>query len=161
MATPGFQVLVEAISRRLFTAKGSIIAASQAGTPVEQTVGADGTVLMAKSGNTAGLNWDALVVEFDNGNSGTALTIDWSKGGTQKVTMNGNCTFMFTNPVAGHYYTLILTQDGTGSRTATWPTAKWQGGSAFVLSTSAGYVDIVTFYYDGTNYWAQGAAHWA
>ena len=38
--------------------------------------------------------------EYDNGNTGTAKTIDWAANGrTQKVNANGNVTFTFTAPV--------------------------------------------------------------
>jgi uncharacterized delta-60 repeat protein len=48
---------------------------------------------------------------FDNGNSGTAATIDWSKGDTQKITLNSNTsTFTFTNPVVGVNYKLLIKQ---------------------------------------------------
>jgi hypothetical protein len=54
--------------------------------------------------------------------------------------------------VAGQSITLILTQDGTGSRLLT-STMKFAGGSK-TLSTAANAVDIITVYYDGTTYWA-------
>jgi hypothetical protein len=83
------------------------------------------------------------------GNSGTAATVDLENGNVQTVTMTGNCTFTFSNPPAtgkGGSFTLILTQDGTGSRTATWPAAvKWAGGSAPTLSTAAAAIDVLTF----------------
>jgi len=94
---------------------------------------------------------------FAAGNSGTALTINWNNGSAQKVTMTGNCTFTFTALealMADNNLTLYLTQDGTGSRTATWPASvKWTGAAAPTLTTTAGATDIVTFKWDGTNYW--------
>jgi len=46
-------------------------------------------------------------------------------------------------------------QDGTGSRTVTWPnTVKWPAATAVVLTTTASATDMVAFYYDGTNYYA-------
>lgn len=44
----------------LLTAKGSLIGATAANTPVEKTVGADGTVLYADSVQASGLRWGAL-----------------------------------------------------------------------------------------------------
>lgn len=92
-----------------------------------------------------------------DGNSGTAFTLNWTLGATHKVTLTGNCTFTFTAPIAiigNENLTLYLTQDGTGSRTATWPaTVKWTGAAAPTLTTTAGAVDIIAFKWDGTNYW--------
>ena len=81
------------------------------------------------------------------------VAVDWNKSVNQQVTMAGNRTFTFSNPVAGSFYTLKITQDATGSRLATFPAAvEWAGGSAPTLTTTASRVDIITFYYDGTDY---------
>ena len=107
-------------------------------------------------GGTLDANGNAFgdATEVDNGNSGTADTIDWGAGNFQKSTMTGNCTFTFTAPSVKGRFQLMLVQDGTGSRTATWPAAvKWPGGTAPTLSTAASSIDIITFYYDGTNYY--------
>ena len=56
-----------------------------------------------------------------------------------------------TNLVAGSSV-LRITQDGTGSRTVTWNAIfKWSAGTAPVLSTAGGAIDILSFVYDGTN----------
>jgi hypothetical protein len=82
-------------------------------------------------------------------NSGTAYTIDLESGNVFEITLTGNCTFTFSNPPAtgkAGAFTLILKQDGTGSRTATWPAAvKWAGGTAPTLTTTASKTDILTF----------------
>jgi len=53
---------------------------------------------------------------------------------------------------------LVLKQDGTGSRLATWPAAVlWPDGTAPTLSTGANDIDIVSFYYDGTNYFGNSS----
>ncbi len=92
--------------------------------------------------------------EFDNGNSSTADTIDWGKGNKQKSTLTGNCTFTFTAPESKGNFVLRLIQDGTGTRLVTWPgTVKWPGGVAPTLTTTAAGIDIVSGYYDGTNYY--------
>ena len=100
--------------------------------------------------------------EVDNGNSSTADTIDWTAGNKQKSTLTGNCTFTFTAPSGPCNLILKLVQDGTGSRTVTWPaTVKWPEGTAPTLSTAANSVDIVSFYYDGTNYHGQASLAFA
>jgi hypothetical protein len=91
--------------------------------------------------------------EVDNGNSSTADTIDWTAGQKQKSTLTGVCTYTFTAPSGPCNLLLKLVQGGSGSYTVTWPASvKWPGGTAPTLSTAVGAVDIVTFYYDGTNY---------
>jgi hypothetical protein len=91
--------------------------------------------------------------EVDDGNSSTADTIDWSAGSAHKSTLTGNCTYTFSNPVTGGSYVLRCVQDGTGSRTVTWPSnVKWSAGVAPTLTTTASRQDIINFYYDGVLY---------
>jgi hypothetical protein len=79
------------------------------------------------------------------GNSSTSKTLDWDDGNTQLLTLTGNCTLTLSNPKDGFRYLIALLQDGTGTRTVTWPSAvKWQAGTAPTLSTTAGKCDIVT-----------------
>ena len=66
--------------------------------------------------------------------------------------MTGNCTLTLSNPVVGQVYVLKLVQDATGSRTMAWPAAvTWPAGTAPTLS-GASKVDVITLYWDGTNY---------
>jgi len=97
--------------------------------------------------------------EYDNGNSGTAITLDWNKGNKQKLTLTGAAALTFSaSPGAAASYVMKLVQDATGSRTITWPASvKWSGGTAPVLSTSPGAVDIIGLYYDGTNYYGMAS----
>lgn len=93
--------------------------------------------------------------------SATAVTlvdganIAWNlaSGGFATVTLAG--TRVLDNPtnmVAGGHYTLIIKQDGTGSRVLTYGTAyKFAGGTAPTLSTAANSIDILTFVSDGTS----------
>jgi hypothetical protein len=84
---------------------------------------------------------------------GATITPNVTDGNTQQVTLTGNVTFnAFTSPVAGQSLTLIVKQDATGSRTLT-STMKFAGGTK-TLTTAANSIDIISVYYDGTNYWA-------
>ena len=95
--------------------------------------------------------------EYDNGSSGTAKTIDFGNGQNQKVTLTGNCTFTFTAPLGVGTFKLKLIQDTTGGRSITWPsTVKWPGGITPTPTSTASAIDIISIYYDGTNYYAQG-----
>ncbi len=81
-------------------------------------------------------------------------TIDWKLGNKYYFTFGAQSdTFTFTAPSNPCNLLLVLKQDGTGSRTATWPvTVMWPGGTAPTLSTDGGSIDIISFYYDGTYY---------
>lgn len=81
-------------------------------------------------------------------------TIDWKLGNKFNFLFGAQAdTFTFTAPTNPCSLILKLTQDGTGGRVATWPaTVKWAGGTAPTLSTGGGEVDIIAFYFDGTNY---------
>jgi len=84
---------------------------------------------------------------------GATITPNVANGNIQTVTLTGNVTFSaFTSPIAGQSLTLFVVQDATGSRTLT-STMKFAGGSK-TLSTAANSIDIITAYYDGTNYYA-------
>lgn len=82
--------------------------------------------------------------------SGT-ITPDAANGNVQTITLNGNLTFSaFSNPVAGQSITLIINTNGT-NRTLT-STMKFAGGENTLSTTST--TDIISVFYDGTNYWA-------
>jgi len=92
--------------------------------------------------------------EIANGNSGASKTFDWRAGNKQTVTMTDDCEFTFTAPAGPCNLVLRIVQDGTGSRTVTWPgTCKWAGGTAPTLTTTAWAIDVVCFYFDGMNYY--------
>jgi len=74
-----------------------------------------------------------------------------TNGNVQTITLNGNLTLnAFTSPVAGQSLTLIVNTNGT-SRTLT-STMKFAGGSKTLSTTNT--TDIISVFYDGTNYWA-------
>ena len=76
-------------------------------------------------------------------------TIDWKSGNKFKFTFGAqNETFTFTAPTNPGNFLLMMVQDGTGSRTATWPaTVKWpNNGTAPTLSTGGGEIDIISFF---------------
>ena len=63
---------------------------------------------------------------------------------------------------AGKSFILILTQDGTGGRTATFTSVKWPGGVAPTITTTATTGrDILTFVSDGTNWYGTYAQAFA
>lgn len=94
---------------------------------------------------------------FDAGNSSTAITLDLANGNVQKITLTANCTITLTGPASGvmRSLTLLVFQDGTGSRTITWPASvKWGNAGAPVLTTTAAKMDMISlFTVDGGTNW--------
>jgi hypothetical protein len=91
-------------------------------------------------------------------NTGTAYTINTATGTVQILTLTGNCTFTFPTAVAGESFTLLLRQDGTGSRTVTWPSAvRWPGGTAPTITATANQTDKYVFTSDGTRWYGSNA----
>lgn len=84
---------------------------------------------------------------------GATLNWDTSLGQVAQVTLGGNRTFAApTNLVNGGFYSLLIIQDGTGSRTISWNAVfDFTGGTAPTLSTAAGAKDLITWRSDGTN----------
>jgi len=72
-----------------------------------------------------------------------AQTIDWSTGGVFLLTLTANVTFTYKNPQVGQSIRLVLTQDGTGSRTGTFPSGSVFVGGSKTLTTTASAVDTV------------------
>ena len=86
------------------------------------------------------------------GAGGGTTQIDWDKGNKVAFTFGaGNETLTFNGPTNPANLLLTLTQDGTGSRTITWPAnTSWASGTAPTLTTTASATDLVSFYYDGS-----------
>ena len=84
---------------------------------------------------------------------GATLNWDTSLGQVAQVTLGGNRTFAApTNLVNGGFYSLLIIQDGTGSRTISWNAVfDFTGGTAPTLSTAAGSKDLIAWRSDGTN----------
>jgi len=89
-----------------------------------------------------------------------AATINWdtNSGQVAVVTLAGNRTVAApTNLQNGAFYSIQVTQDGTGSRTLAWNAIfKWNAATAPTLSTAANAVDFFNFRSDGTNLYEQG-----
>ena len=80
--------------------------------------------------------------------SASSVTIDFSLSNHFSCTMGHNIAF--GNPTTesvGQSGTIVLTQDGTGSRTASWGSQfLWPGGTAPTLSTAAAAVDRIDYF---------------
>ena len=96
---------------------------------------------------------------------GNVTSITWDVSGTStnyEATLTGVTTLTMSNVRNGDYGTLIVTQDGTGSRTLSFAGVGTHkvvngGGGAPTLTTNGGATDILSFTYNGTNfYWTVG-----
>ena len=81
--------------------------------------------------------------------SASTHNIDLSISNVFKFTLGNNVTFSFTNPPSAGTLasvTVILIQDGSGNRTATFTGAEYSDGLPPTLSTGAGDKDVLTFF---------------
>lgn len=120
---------------------------------------ADRTVTLPDATTTvAGL---AVAQSFTKAQRGTpvALTdastiaIDLSLGNNFSVTLAGNRTLGDpTNVTPGQSGVIVVTQDGTGSRTLAYAGSKYKfaGGTAPTLTTTASAVDVLAYYVESS-----------
>jgi hypothetical protein len=86
-------------------------------------------------------------------NSSTAITLALTNGTVQIITLTGNATITMPTATSGKSFIMYLKQDATGSRTVTWSTVKWAGGTAPTITSTASRQDILSFFADGTNWY--------
>ena len=88
---------------------------------------------------------------------GDGATVNWDVAANPvaKVTIAGNRTLALpSNPLgSGQYASLLVIQDGTGSRTLTWNAAyEFKDDTAPTLTTTASKGDLFTFRYNGAKW---------
>ena len=125
------------------------------------TIGVAGR-LLTDQGASADPAFASTVLKIDShfgaitaDTDGSTITFNLSTSDWHSVTLGGNRTLALSNATIGQQFSVILTQDGSGSRTVTWfATIKWPAGTAPTLSTAAGAIDVFTFkcYGSGTYY---------
>jgi hypothetical protein len=113
-----------------------------------------GTETLTNKTIEAGTFTNGYTEETVTANTSTAYTIDLANGTVQILTLTGNCTYTFPTPVAGKSFILVQKQDGTGSRTVTWPASvDWPGATAPTLTATASKADKFVFTaIDGSNW---------
>lgn len=109
--------------------------------------------------NQLEIEGEAIFVKVTQGSPlGSSPTIDWTTSNKQEITLDSDpTTLTFTAPNGACNLVLIIKD--TAGRIINWPPGglvKWAGGSAPTLTPGAAGIDIVSFYFDGTNYY--GAA---
>jgi hypothetical protein len=91
----------------------------------------------------------------DLGTTSGNITLNMANGSIFAMTANGNISnIALSNAGVGASGTLIITQDGTGSRLLTVTSAWKFAGASKTLSTAANTIDIVNFFTDGTTVFA-------
>ena len=87
----------------------------------------------------------------DLGTTGGTVAPDVSNGNIQTITLNSNLTInAFTNPIAGQSLTLIINTNGSGRTLSS--SFLYAGGNKTLSTTNT--KDILTVFYDGSNYYA-------
>lgn len=141
------------------------IAKSKLASDVQTSLGkADTAAQLSSSSSDAGKAIDAysgspLSIVSENINSvsaaGSSETLpDVTTATLHRLVLDANCTLTFPTAAAGKAFTLVLVQDGTGSRTVTWPgSILWASGIIPTLTTTANKQDMFSFIcVDGTNW---------
>jgi hypothetical protein len=125
-------------------------------TQAGQNPDADGLDLyVVPAGHAMTLNGPVRCVQFDNGNSGAAITIDFAvHGNSQRVTLSSaTVAITLANAAPGGAYILEVVQDSTGGRVATWAASPgavlWPGGTTPTVTATALRADVFSFFYDG------------
>ena len=81
------------------------------------------------------------------------IAVDLSRANNFTVTLGGNRTLDApSNATAGQSGVIVVTQDGTGSRTLAYDSIyKFAGGTAPTLTTTASAVDVLAYYVESEN----------
>jgi hypothetical protein len=138
------------------------LAVANGGTGVTTSTGS-GSVVLGTSptvNNPTVTNYVESVVAI--GTVTTSNTISLTNGTVQTATLTAStaCTFTMPTATAGKSFVLFLKQAAsTGNGTATFTSVKWGSAGAPTITATAGKMDILTFFADGTNWYgsiAQG-----
>ena len=112
-----------------------------------------GTQTLTNKTVEAGTFTNGYTEEVNTANTSTAYTISQADGSFQVLTLTGNATITMPTATAGRSFILLLKQDGTGSRTVTWSTVYWPGGTAPTITSTASNQDIYSFFADGSKWY--------
>ena len=126
----------------------------------------DDTLLLAQINSSGILAKTIVYFDAETANTigdGATGAIDWTHNQKQKVTITGTgITCNFTNPTGPCNLVLKVIQGDGNDVIGTWDSdIKWVGGSAPTLSTANGAIDILSFYFDGTNYFGVGSLNFS
>lgn len=146
-------------------AEGAVVTGSISGTTLTVSAVTNGTLDVGQTISGTGVTAGTTITALGTGTGGTgtytvsvsqtvsSTTItstcfwDMAKAINAKVTLTANRTLTIGNPVSGGTYSLGVAQDGTGSRTLTWPASfDWGTAGAPTLTTTASKRDRITLF---------------
>jgi len=131
------------------TGVGGIVATADNSGNISLLAGSTSAVACTSTGTTvAGILTVTTYLETAPAivNSSTTQTISLASGTVLSYTLTGNCTFTMPTATSGTSFIVKLIQDGTGSRTATFTSVKFPGGTAPTITTTATTgTDILSF----------------
>lgn len=117
-----------------------------------------GTDVQAYNANTAFTNTNQSFSVAQRGTitaltDGSTITPNMNNANNFSVTLGGNRTLANpTNLTAGQSGVIVVTQDGTGSRTLAYGSNwKFPGGTAPTLTTTAAAVDVIAYYVESAS----------
>jgi hypothetical protein len=146
-----------------FTPAGNI-AASNVQAAIEEldsekiATSAIGSTVQSYNANTAFTNVNQSFSVAQRGTitaltDGSTITPNFNNANNFSVTLGGNRTLANpTNLTAGQSGVIVITQDGTGSRTLAYGSNfKFPGGTAPTLTTTASAVDVLAYYVESSS----------
>jgi hypothetical protein len=149
-ASTGAFTTLSASTSVSFSPSGAItLNPTTAGTINNMSIGAT----TASTGTFTSINFkNPIEPVFSLGTTGGTIAPDPANGSVQSITLNAALTMnAFTNPTAGESLTLII--NGGTAYTSITSTMKFAGGVK-TLTATAGCIDILSVFYDGTTYYA-------
>ena len=122
---------------------------------VEDTTPQAGGDFVMDDHNITGIGRASFTQELDNGSKTTNFTIDFSTDQKQKVTLTANTMTLTLDTTSVGVANYLLKIVNGGLATLTWAaetgSVYWPGGTEPTLTSSG--TDIVTFYFDGTDWY--------
>lgn len=120
--------------------------------------------ILVVTGNTTLYSTEKIRKKTVNDFGTTSGFIDWdidSVGLNTKITLNGNMSLNIINAQNGDFGTMRIMQDGDGSHTMSFTSGTNKvangGGGSITLTSTARAVDIIKFFYDGSEFnWSVG-----
>lgn len=100
---------------------------------------------------TAGQDYSKLPRIYYDASVSGSYTLDVSQYDEFQLTLAGNTTLAFSNPLPGDHFILKVRQDGIGNRTLTLPgTVRYNSSiPSYVATATAGTMDRLGLFYDG------------